>query len=164
MMGRSDPLRDPTPLIRRVYAYVAYRIGAGEEAEDVTGEVFERAVRYRKSYDASKAAPITWLTGIARRVIADRPERRILTPGDALPEPADPLNIAQETARRLDMRSAISRLPERDRELIALRFGADLTARQIADVVGLEPHAVEMGLSRAVHRLRGLVGDMGMNT
>ena len=46
-----DPLTNPVPLIRRVYSYVAYRIGDGVDAEDVTSDVFERAIRYRESYD-----------------------------------------------------------------------------------------------------------------
>ncbi len=40
-----DPLRDPESLIRRVHAYVAYRLGNGPGAEDVTSDVFERALR-----------------------------------------------------------------------------------------------------------------------
>src|SRR6476660_7610341 len=72
MFRRPDPLADPAPLIRRVYAYVAYRIGAGADADDVTGEVFARGVRYRNSYDPSRGDPTAWLLGIARRVLADR--------------------------------------------------------------------------------------------
>src|SRR4051795_177853 len=72
MRRKADPLNEPAPLIERVYAYVAYRIGDGPEAEDVSSEVFERALRYRGSYDPAKASPITWLTAIARRVLADR--------------------------------------------------------------------------------------------
>jgi DNA-directed RNA polymerase specialized sigma24 family protein len=62
-----DPLADPEALIRRVYAYAAYRLGDGPDAEDVTSEVFERALRYRDSYDRSKGEPVAWLLGIARR-------------------------------------------------------------------------------------------------
>ena len=61
-----DPLANPEALIRRVYAYVAYRLGDGPDAEDVTSEVFERALRYRESYDRSKGEPIAWLLGIAQ--------------------------------------------------------------------------------------------------
>jgi DNA-directed RNA polymerase specialized sigma24 family protein len=39
----GDPLADPAPLIRKVYAYVAYRVGVGAEAEDITSETIERA-------------------------------------------------------------------------------------------------------------------------
>ena len=47
MIFGRDPLADPEPLIRRVYAYVAYRIGAGPDAEDVTSDVFELGTRSR---------------------------------------------------------------------------------------------------------------------
>ena len=48
-------------------------------------------------------------------------------------------------------------LGERDRELIALRYGADLTARQIGELVGLQTNAVEVALHRALQTLRGLL-------
>jgi DNA-directed RNA polymerase specialized sigma24 family protein len=67
-MPRHDPLRNPEPLIREVYAYVAYRIGGGADAEDITSEVFERVVRYRQSFDPARGTPIEWLIGIARNV------------------------------------------------------------------------------------------------
>ena len=57
-MARKDPLADPAPLIRRVYAYVAYRIGDGPDAEDLTSEVFERALKYRASYDPGRGGPL----------------------------------------------------------------------------------------------------------
>ena len=44
---------------------------------------------------------------------------------------------------------------ERDRELIALRYGADLTARQIAELLGAKTNAIEVALHRALGRLRG---------
>ncbi len=66
-----DPLANPEALIRRVYAYVAYRLGDGPDAEDVTSEVFERALRYRESYDRSKGEPTAWLLGIARRCTSE---------------------------------------------------------------------------------------------
>ena len=154
-MGRkADPLSDPAPLIRRVYAYVAYRIGDGPEAEDVSSEVFERALRYRWSYNPDKAAPITWLMAIARRVLADRGGGdETLVAGDAI-DRADPLDVEGESVQRLDLQAAVAQLSERDRELIGLRYGADLTAAQIAELLESEPHAVEVSLSRAVSRLR----------
>ena len=52
-------------------------------------------------------------------------------------------------------------LPERDRELLALRYGADLTAAQIADVLGQRTNAVEVALHRALQRLRGILDPQG---
>src|SRR5256885_14140149 len=72
-MRQPDPLADPEPLIRRVYAYVAYRIGDGPDAEDVTAEAIERALRYRDSFDEAKGEAVAWVIGIARRVLQSRP-------------------------------------------------------------------------------------------
>ena len=55
---RRDPLANPERLIRSVYAYVAYRVGPGPDAEDITSETFERALRYRDSYDPSRGEPL----------------------------------------------------------------------------------------------------------
>jgi RNA polymerase sigma factor (sigma-70 family) len=54
----------------------------------------------------------------------------------------------------LALSGAVGRLEARDRELIALRYGADLTARQIAGLLDLKTNAVEVALHRALGRLR----------
>ena len=150
-----DPLADPGPLIRRVYAYVAYRVGEGAEADDLTSETFERALRYRGSYDPRRGEPVAWLIGIARRCIEGarlRPE--LLATAE---ETADPLDVEGSTIERLTLAQAVERLDERDRELIALRYGSDLSARQIAEVLELRTNAVEVALHRALARLRKLL-------
>jgi RNA polymerase sigma factor (sigma-70 family) len=155
---RVDPLRNAEPLMPRVYAYVAYRIGDGADAEDVTSDTFERAFRYRKSFDPSRGEPISWLLGIARRCVDDffnhRPEFV-----DDPPEPVAPGNLEEETARRLRLAAAMRVLGERERELIALRYGADLTAPEIGKLLELEPGAVRVALHRALARLRQALED-----
>lgn len=153
-LAKGDPLVDAEKLVPRVYGYVAYRIGHGPEAEDVTSEAFVRAVRYRDSYDPRKGSAISWLTGIAARCVADaarRPEPVVLAEQNALD------GVAERIVERLDIQAAVGHLRERDRELIALRYGADLTARQIATALGLETNAVEVALHRALARLREYV-------
>ena len=152
MSGR-DPLVKPEELIRRVYAFVAYRIGDGPDAEDVTSEVFERAVRYRASYDVRKGEPIAWLLGIARRLIAEwataTPPIPVL-----LPDLASEESLEESVIRGTTLAQALAALEDRDRELIGLRYGSDLTARQIGDLLGLRTNTVEVALHRAVERLR----------
>jgi RNA polymerase sigma-70 factor, ECF subfamily len=158
-MLRADPLRNPQDLIRRVYAYAAYRLGHGADAEDVTSDTFERALRYRSSYDPRKGEPVAWLLGIARRCVAEALVGRAETVAE-LPEVAAALEVEDEAARRLDLRAAVLGLDDRDRELIALRYGADLTARQIGELLELKTNAVEVALHRALGRLRSrLEGD-----
>jgi RNA polymerase sigma-70 factor (ECF subfamily) len=152
-MARSDPLADPAPLIRRVYAYVAYRIGDGPDAEDLTSEVFERALKYRASYDPGRGGPLPWLIGIARRCVDGRryiPEQA--NPADF--ELAAPHDLEASALERLTLAGAVSALDDRGRELIALRYGADLSARQIGVVLGLKTNAVEVALHRSLARVR----------
>jgi RNA polymerase sigma-70 factor (ECF subfamily) len=150
-MLRNDPLANPEPLIRRVYSFVAYRLGDGPDAEDVTNDTFERALRYRSSYDRSKGAPITWLLGIARRCIDDALSNRL--PIAEPPELAGP-GHEEDSLRKLELNRAIASLGERDQELLALRYGADLSARQIAELLEQKTNAVEVALHRALERLR----------
>jgi RNA polymerase sigma factor (sigma-70 family) len=148
-----DPLSNPEVLIRRVYAYVAYRVGDGPDAEDITSDTFERALRYRSSYDPTKGEPLAWLIGIARKRIATGvPGPGTVTVDQAELAAAD--DLEEDAIRRLTVAAAVAELDDRDRELIALRYGADLTARQIARLLELRTNTVEVALHRAVGRLR----------
>jgi RNA polymerase sigma-70 factor (ECF subfamily) len=150
-MLRNDPLANPEPLIRRVYSFVAYRLGDGPDAEDVTNDTFERALRYRDSYDRRKGEPITWLLGIARRCIDDALSNRL--PFAEPPEVEAP-GHEEDSLRKLELNRALAALAEKDRELLALRYGADLSARQIAEILEQKTNAVEVALHRALDRLR----------
>jgi RNA polymerase sigma-70 factor (ECF subfamily) len=153
-MRRQDPLANTGALIRRVYSYVAYRIGDGPEAEDVTSEVFERALRYRSSYDRSRGRPLPWLLGIARRCVDDALVRRPTTADLEAAEESSGEDLEGEAVQRLAVAAALERLDDRGRELIALRYGADLRAREIADVLGMKTNAVEVALHRTLARMR----------
>lgn len=154
MLFSRDPLTNPEPLIRRVYAYVAYRIGDGPDAEDVTSEVFERALRYRSSYDGSKGQPVAWLIGIARRCVAEAAGSRPETAFGEPPDASAPGDLEADTVRRLELDALVAGLDERERELVALRYGADLTAAQIGELLGMRTNAVEVALHRLLTRLR----------
>ena len=113
-MARRDPLADTPELIRRIYSYVAYRVGDGPDAEDVTSEVFERALRYRKSYDPSRGEPLAWLIGIARRCLDDartkpRAESR------EQPDVSSPEDLEADALQRLSVAAAVDGLDERSR-------------------------------------------------
>jgi RNA polymerase sigma factor (sigma-70 family) len=156
-----DPLEHPEEALRRLYAYVAYRIGPGAGAEDVASETIERALRYRASYDHRKGSPAAWLAGIAARVMVDvaraNAGRTVSEPEQHQP-PIEDFSGAALT--RLDLQSAMGLLDERSRELLALRYGADLKAREIADLLEMRTNAVEVALSRALGRLRTILeGD-----
>ena len=156
-MSARDPLADPLPLLRRVYAYVSYHIGPGPDAEDVTSETYARALRARDTYDPSRGQPIAWLIGIARRCLADAVAAQPLLaePRDA----ADAGDLEEAAVRRISLGKALSHLDEREQELLALRYGADLSARRIGEVVGLKTNAVEVALHRALSKLRDQMAE-----
>jgi RNA polymerase sigma factor (sigma-70 family) len=148
-----DPLANPEVLIRRVYSYVAYRIGDGPDAQDITSDAFERAIRGRHTYDPSKGAPVSWLIGIARRCLSDALAQRAIPIAEP-PELPDVVDLEEQSIRRLTLSAALEALDEREQELLALRYGADLTARRIAEILGMRTNAVEVALHRTLVRLR----------
>jgi RNA polymerase sigma-70 factor, ECF subfamily len=150
-MAARDPFADPETLLRRVYAYVAYRVRDRSQAEDVTSETFERALRYRDRYDPQRGEPIAWLLGIARNCVYDHQLRpRVEEPRK--PEPSR-AGVAEEVVSRLALAQALAALSSDDRELLGLRYGADLRVREIASLLDRGTNAVEVALSRARSRL-----------
>src|SRR5437588_8710691 len=146
-VATHDPLAEAAPLIRRVYAYVAFRIGDGPDAEDVTSEVFERALRYRAAYDPKLGSPIAWLIGIARRCIGDRSRPSVELQCD--PEEwtmTDSIEAA--VIERIELSSALRRVDQRSQHLLALRYGADLSPRELGRILPLNPNAGEVALPR----------------
>jgi len=145
-----------------VYAFFAYRVGTRADAEDLTQLVFERAIKSWHRFDRERGSPLAWLLAIGRNLLVDHHRRSRVRPvsfvGDLAALEADgpvgpPL---EETTHGLDpeLESALARLSERDRELIALRYGADLEGRAIAELTGLSLANVQQILSRARRQLR----------
>jgi RNA polymerase sigma-70 factor (ECF subfamily) len=152
---RKDPLADPEPLIQRVYAYTAYRIGPGPDAEDVTSEVFERALRYEDTYDASKGEFVGWLLGIARRCVDQHLSEPTTAPLEPV-DPAAPQDLETEVVERVALNEAMSELGERDRELVSLHY-AGLNGGQIAELLDVRRNTIEVALHRALARLRTII-------
>jgi RNA polymerase sigma factor (sigma-70 family) len=157
-VARRDPLANTPELIRRIYSYVAYRVGDGPDAEDVTSEVFERALRYRKSYDPSRGEPLSWLIGIARRCLDDA-RTKPRAEAHEQPDVSSLEDLEADALQRLAVAAAVDGLDERSRDLVALRYGADLSARQIGEILGMKTNAVEVALHRTLARLRPVLEE-----
>jgi len=150
MVTRGDPPAQPEQAIQRLYGYIAYRLGSGPDAEDVVSETIERALRYRDSYDWRKGSAAAWLTTIASHIIADR-ARALRAEQELRPDwEGRGEDFSQRSALRLDLHAAMGHLDDRARELLALRCGADLRAREIAQLLGWRTNTVEVALNRAL--------------
>ena len=148
-----------------VYGYFAYRLRSRADAEDLTQLTFERAFRAWESYDERKGTPRTWLLTIARNALIDHRRREGSRPrSSAIPEGAHESSWAgaeegpeERTGIDPALAAALERLSRRERSALALRFGADLTTREIAEVLDLSVANVQQILSRALRRLRALL-------
>jgi len=169
-VGRSKP---PTEAfvdvydehIWDVYGFLAYRLGSRPDAEDLTQQTFERALRAWARFDPAKASPKTWLLAIARNLLIDHHRYSAVRPEDPADDevleahsdhnagPAPDLGLSPALA------SGLAALSDRDREVVGLRYGGDLTGPEIADELGLTLANVQQILSRSLRRLREHVGS-----
>jgi RNA polymerase sigma-70 factor (ECF subfamily) len=154
------PAHDFTPVcdrhLDRIYGFFAYALNSRADAEDLTQQTFERAMRAWGRYDGSRASASTWLLAIARNLLIDhlRAAGTARTLGDEdleeMPAPPDRPSLGVDP----DLEQALGQLAPRERELIALRFGGDLTGAEIAALTGLTTANVQQILSRSLRRMR----------
>lgn len=153
----------------RVYNYVRYRVPDADTADDVTAQIFERALANIGRYCQEKAPFAAWLFAIARNAVNDQlraQKRRTWLSLDILgdwvsPEPQPGEVVAHQEIRDA-LLAALPRLSERDRDLIALKFAAGLTNRRIAGLTGLSETNVGVILYRAVRRLKAELQSQGV--
>jgi RNA polymerase sigma factor (sigma-70 family) len=146
-----------------LFAFLVYRTGDRQSAEDVVADTFERVLHARTRFDPRKGSEKNWLYAIAVNLVRDRARRQSVET-DALQR------VGAREARLLDdgahdaveQRDALGRalvtLREDEREAIALRFGADLKLREVAGVLGEKESAVEKRISRGLQKLRNELG------
>jgi RNA polymerase sigma-70 factor (ECF subfamily) len=143
--------------VPRVFGYLRYRGFDRATAEDLTSATFERAWRARARYRKDRAAVSTWLLAIARNAAVDhlRRSRPVVSLEEAaLRDPATPETEALRRAESRRLRDLLAALPERERELVALKYGAGATNRAIATITGLGESNVGTILHRTIGALR----------
>lgn len=143
-------------------------LGRAEEAEEATQEAFVLAYRALGAYRGD-GHPAAWLTRIAIREAwrrsADRSRRRQLTTQlDAAAMVIshggrDPLAEAMHGEEREHVRAAVGRLPELYRQVVALRFFAELSILEIAAATGRPEGTVKAQLHRGLKRLREILEE-----
>jgi len=142
----------------RIYNFFRYRLGDESVAEDLTATTFARAWQARQRYRRDLGSFSVWLFTIARRLAIDylrthRQERSL----EANPNLTDGHSAEEVAQRRQDLarlRALLERLPAREQELVALKYGGGLTNRVIARLTGLSESNVGTILYRVVQKLR----------
>lgn len=183
--AQADPLEFEAlyrKYVAQIYSFALYELRDHHEAEDVTERTFMLALsgipRFRERDDAPattetagaeaavRAGASTfraWLFRIARNVIANHrrsARRRPVAPLELAVTMADPLDVAHEIEIRDEARAAwaaVGRLPDDRRRVVTLRFVEEMSAAEIADILGRSEGAVRVLLHRA---LRSVAADL----
>ncbi len=141
-----------------VYGFFAYRVRCRDDAEDLTQLTFERALRAWPRYNPKRAPARVWLMTIARNLLIDHYRAQPTAVHRPLEE-VDEADLGSEAPLpdlgiEPDLAEALGALSPRDREIVALRFGGDLSGPEIAEMTGLGVSNVQQILSRSLRRLR----------
>jgi RNA polymerase sigma-70 factor (ECF subfamily) len=172
----GSPMEDETTLIRaaqrdraafgalyelhvdRVFAYLRSRTQSDDDAADLTQQVFLQALDAMSRYEDRGLPFVAWLMRIARNAAASfHGRRRQTTAWDLLPPalgPATEGDLAAYVARGDTLQRLFAGLDPQTRELLILRFGAQLTIAEIAAVVSASEAAIRMRLIRTLRKLR----------
>ncbi len=143
----------------QIYRFVYSRVREQTAAEDVTSEVFVKALRNLGRYQDMGRPFSTWLYQIAANAVADK--YRAARPTDDIEAHAGlraggPA-VEELAAQRDELRriwSAVETLPPPQRMAMVLKFQEDMKIDDIASVMGKSPGAVKLLIHRAVTRLR----------
>jgi RNA polymerase sigma-70 factor (ECF subfamily) len=146
--------------VSRFAAFVAQP----SEAEDIAQDALIKALRNLERFDAKRGSMDAWLWRIVVNTARDA-QRRAWTRA-ALPErlrddtaSISAEDVALERVIAAELLGTVRRLPARDRELIALRFGADLDTAAVGAAVGLSAESARRAIGRALERVRVLIKE-----
>jgi RNA polymerase sigma-70 factor, ECF subfamily len=143
-----------------VYAYVARRVRSRHEAEDLTAEVFHKALRSLPRFKWTGAPFAAWLFRIASNMIADRAKRAAREQSVALdedlasPAVAELQSSVEEVERRAHLFRLVDELAEDQRRVVVMRFADEKSVREIAQTLGRSEGAVKQLQFRALQNLR----------
>jgi RNA polymerase sigma factor (sigma-70 family) len=144
-----------------LFGFLVYRTGDRALAEDLTAETFARALSRRSRFDRRRASEKTWLYTIALNLLRDHvrhrdAESRAIERVETLAlVAAGRATTAVDTVETRDtIQRALAALSPEERDAIALRYGAELTIPEIAEVTGEERTTVDGRVYRALRKLR----------
>lgn len=145
---------------RSLYAFLNYRTGDRVLAEDLLADTFEHVLRARHGFDRRKASERTWLYTIAMNCVRDNARRAAAETRALTRIGGEGRGTLQDTTIFDDLeikellKQALGTLSDQEREVVALRFGADLGLAEIAKIIDEPRSKVEARIYRGLRKLR----------
>ena len=149
-----------------VYNYVFYRLLHRANTEDIVSLVFMKVFQYRQRYDVERGTLKTWILRITENTLNDfyRKQRPTMSLDHVENGLSSTLSINFDeqyeqicSPDRQALLNALRELPERDHMFIYYRYYLNITNREIARRMGMKENTVSAVLSRARHKLRGIL-------
>ena len=146
----------------RIYRYIYIRLHSQAEAEDLTQDVFIKAYEGINAYKWRDLPFTAWLFKIAHNRVVDhvrktsREKRASLDEAGAITS-GDPVSISEQNFEILQLKDALAKLPEAQREVATLRFISELSIQEVAHTLGKSEGTVKALQFNAVASLRKLL-------
>jgi RNA polymerase sigma-70 factor, ECF subfamily len=139
----------------RVYAFIARRVGDRDVAQDLTSDVFHKALASIQSFEWRGVPFAGWLLRIATNMIVDRSKRsgREVSGQDDLPDLGTQPKL-EEIDQHARLFRLVEQLPPDQRRVIGMRFAEEKSIREIAHELGRSEGAVKQLQFRALQNLR----------
>ena len=152
--------------IKHIYRFVYYKTFVKENAEDLTSDIFHKALKNIHSFKKEKGSFSTWLYQIARNSVIDYYRtRKENVPFDDVFD----VGVPNRTAEEHDALYALSKvttyletLTARQREIIVLRIWEERSYAEIADILGGTEASVKMAFSRSIRDVREKCGPFAL--
>ena len=145
---------------KNVYNYIGFRINNHHDAEELASQVFEKAMVSWHRYN--EALPVeAWLIGIAKNTVTDylrAKKRKYFIPLDSIlglkAVNRQPQEVVVKNEENRALLTAMSKLKEQERQILAMKFATDLKHEEIATVMGISVSNVGVIVHRALKKLR----------
>jgi len=148
----------------KIYRFVYYKTFSKETAEDITSNVFHKALEKINSFASDKGTFSAWLYRIARNSVIDhyRTNKNDLSLEDVFE-----VGVDERTPESIDALSALKTvqtyletLDARQREIITLRVWEEKSYKEIAEIIGGSEDSIKMAFSRGIRELREKCGPV----
>lgn len=142
----------------RIYRYVSIRVGNPSDREDITSKIFIKVYENYESYRPSKGSMTTWIFTIAANTLKDYYRKKKIRNFFSLDrEVEDDRDMEGDVILREDLkhlRKKVDKLPERERQLISLKYGGELSHDEIGEILGITSNYVGVLHHRILEKLR----------